>query len=181
MGYNFKNAFVCLWANAPIKLSDVSSVPIAELVVIGEAKAESGYKVVADEKVLSSTQAERAVSQKLDLRIEILTPYAPSTFLADMDNKQNCLVFVNSDDFPDLAVENTSEAYNTLDQLLTAAEYAMPEDVTCTVLSKKITTHVEEDVKYGGGKVIPFVITGMRGGVPAKTGLRKDDVPLVNE
>lgn len=181
MGFNFKNAIVCKWPEAPVKLSEVASVPVDELVVIGIVKADSGYKVAADEKVMSSTQKETAVSHKLDLNLEVLTAMAPSTFINDMDNTQESLVFVNSDDFPDLDTVNTSEEYKTLADLLTAAEYALPEGVTATVLTKKLTLHIEEDVKYGGGKVIPFKIVGSLGGIRSKDALRKDDVPVIDE
>lgn len=178
MSYNFRNAFVCFWPEAPLQLTLVDSVPVDELKVLGIVRADGGYKVSADQKDMSSTNKKLVLTEKLEVNLEILTALAPTdTFLNDVDGKATCLVFVDSDPFPDLDTVNTSTEYKTLHDLLTAAGYALPENVTATVLTPKLTTEVREDVKYGSGKVVPYVIAGDYV-ARTKAELRKERVPV---
>ena len=176
--YNFNNAIVCRWAHNPAKVTDVISIPAQELTMIGIVKADSGYTCKPEEKVTTSTQRTRILSNKLAVKFEEITPYAPTPFIKDLDGQVVTFVLVESDLLPDFDSVNTTESYKTLAELLGSTP--LPSGLTCTVL-KPIDATVEEDVKIGGGKVVPFVITGEKIVAGDKDNSRKLKVAVVAE
>jgi hypothetical protein len=173
--FNYLNAYVCKLATLPSPFSGVSTVAASLLQVLGIAKAESGYTLKASQKQKSSTNVEYSLSNILEVKIDILSILAPSSAFADLDNKQNCIVLVNSENLPELVPENVEGSYKTLADLL--GDTPLPAGVTCTVL-RPITTFIDEDIKLGNGQVAPFQISGSREIVGDKDECRLLNIPV---
>jgi len=173
--FNFLNAYICKLATLPSPFSSVTTIAAADLQVLGVAKAESGYTLKASQKTKSSTNVEYSLSNILEVKIDILSVLAPSSAFADLDNKTNCIVLVDSENLPELVPENEAGAYVTLEDLLGSTP--LPNGVTCTVL-RPITTFIDEDIKLGNGQVAPFQISGSREIVGDKDECRLLKIPV---
>lgn len=173
--FNFLNAYICKLATLPASFSGITTIAAANLQVLGIAKAESGYTLKASQKQKSSTSTEYSLSNILEIKIDILSVLAPDTAFADIDNKQNCIVLVNSENLPELVPENEAGEYKTLADLLDTTP--LPAGVTCTVL-RPITTFIDEDVKLGNGQVAPFQISGSKEIVGDKDECRLLNIPV---
>lgn len=173
--FNYQNAYICKLAALPAPFSGISTIAAADLQVLGIAKAESGYTCKATQKEMSSSNVEYSLSNTLEVNIQIMSKLAPSTAFDDLDNALNCIVLVNSENLPELVPENEAGEYKTLADLLDTTP--LPAGVTCTVL-RPITTHIDEDVKVGNGKVAPYVISGSREIVGDKDACRLLNIPV---
>jgi hypothetical protein len=173
--FNYQNAYICRKATLPAPFSGVTTIAASDLQVLGICKADSGYTCKATQKEMSSSNVEYSLSNTLEINIQVLSKIAPSSAFADLDNGLNCIVLVNSENLPELVPENEAGSYKTLAELL--GDIPLPAGVTCTVL-RPITTHIDEDVKVGGGKVAPFVISGTREIVGDKNACRLLNIPV---
>lgn len=137
------------------KYAELTEIEPSELVVLGVAQGDvSGYKLHPHEAPMGTLKQKFVVSYLLDVRVAILTVYAPISYVNDLEGDDVYLVLVPADALPVIEPVNTISEYKTIDELVGGIDV----EVQATVLTA-LRVHVAEDV-YVGGKVYPFRISG---------------------
>lgn len=150
--YNYLDAFVFMVDTDPATAFAAGAVDDANCKYLGIVKQEAGYKISKDETDKASTGRELVLSWKLELKAEILSSL-DETQKQSIDGKTVSLLFLPIDGvtIPDDAVPLTTN--------LETVGVVLPATPTGKMLAP-LTVYIEEDEKYGTGKVAPIVLTG---------------------
>lgn len=160
MSYNYKEAYVCYVDTDPQTAFAAGEVAKANAKLIGICRQESGFKLNKDEQEKTSTSEDRVLSYKCEIDVQALTALG-ETVRGAIDGKKVSLLFVDAEGVyvPDDAVN-----LGSVGVVLPASPIGV---MTCPM-----PLFIEEDEKYGTGKVQPIMITGSLT-KPTKDELRK--------
>lgn len=160
MSYNYKEAYVCYVDTDPQTAFAAGEVAKANAKLIGVMRQESGFKLSPDEKEKTSTSEDRVLSWKIEIDAQALTALSDTVRTA-IDGKKVSLLFVDAEGVyvPDDAVN-----LGSVGVVLPASPVG--------VMTVPMPLFIEEDEKYGTGKVQPIMITGSLT-KPSKDELRK--------
>ncbi len=160
MSYNYKEAYVCYVDANPQTAFAVGEVAKANAKLIGICRQESGFKLTPDEREKTSTSEDRVLSYKIEIDVQVLTALS-ETIRAAVDGKKVSLMFVDAE-----GVYVPDDAVN-----LGSVGVVLPVKPV-GVMTAPLPLFIEENEKYGTGKVQSVMITGSMT-KPSKDELRK--------
>lgn len=161
MPYNYKEAYICYVDNDPMTKFVAGEAAKADCKLIGVTRQESGFKLSKDEVEKTSASEERVLTWKGEVDVKVLTALG-DTIRAAIDGKKVSLLFVNAE-----GVYVPDDAVN-----LGSVGVTLPASPTGVMLVP-MPLFIEEDEKYGTGKVQTVVISGTIT-KPSKDGIRKN-------
>lgn len=150
--YNYLQAYVLYIDNEPATAFDAGAVDDADCKYLGVIKEGAGYKLSKDEKLNESTGSELVLSWKNEVQAEILTKLTDADKAA-IDGKTASLLFLPIDGvtIPDDATPLTTN--------LNSSGVVLPSGASGT-MTAPMKLNIEEDEKYGSGKVSPITLKG---------------------
>lgn len=150
--YNYLEAHVLYIDNDPATAFENGQVDDVDCKYLGVVKEGAGFKLSKDEKTNASTAREVVLSWKLELESEILTKLSADDKAA-IDGKTASLLFLPIDGvtIPDDAVPLTTNLGST--------GVVLPSNPS-GIMTAPMTLFIEEDEKYGTGKVSPITLKG---------------------
>lgn len=160
MSYNYKEAYVCYVDTDPQTAFAAGEVLKADCKLIGVCRQESGFKLTKEEQAKTSTTEDRVLSYKCEIDVQVLTALS-ETIRTAIDGKKVSLLFVDAE-----GVYVPDDAVN-----LGSVGVTLPVSPT-GVMTAPMPLFIEEDEKYGTGKVQAIIISGSLT-KPTKDELRK--------
>jgi len=150
--YNYLDAYVFMIDETPESKFTAGSVDDADCKYLGVCKSDSGFKLSQEETVKDSASNDIVLSYKLEINVEALTALTDAQ-KAQIDGVTASLLFL-----PTSGVTIPSGAAPLTTTLATSG-VVLPATPSGTML-RPCVLKIEEDQKYGSGKVSAIVIKG---------------------